>query len=123
MLARDCLLCEATISHLISHVLDFLLRWVISHCTHKIFQFINGDLTIKFSCLSGILFLTPDHGVVEEVVHVLEGLSVTATLYEANERLDSVSTKSNCLFNWGNIYLPDVYCQVVTSACEHKSSI
>ena len=123
MLAWDCLFCEATVSNFISHVLDFLFGWVVSHCTHEIFKFIDGDFAIKLSCLSGVLLLTSDHGVVEEVIHVLEGLSITATFDEANERLNTLTTKSNCLFNWGHINLPDVYCQILTSTSEHKSSI
>lgn len=70
---------EITEADLIFHVLDFLVCGVVAHGSHQVWELLERNSPVQFSGFSCVLILTSNHGVVEEVFHVLESLPVSAT--------------------------------------------
>ena len=64
---------------LVLHVVDFLLSWVITHGAHQVRQLVQRYRAVESSSFGGVLILASDHGVVEEILHVLVGLPVAAS--------------------------------------------
>jgi hypothetical protein len=77
---------------LVLHVIDLLLSRVVAHCSHEVWQFIQGHCAVQLSSFSGVLIFTSDHRVIEKVFHVLEGLTVSTTLNQVYKWLDSLSS-------------------------------
>jgi len=120
----NCHLGELLVFHFVNDVLHFLLGWVVTHSAHEERQLINGDLLVfKFACLCCVLLFGTDYTVVEEVIHILESLTLATTFNQVDERFDTFATHSNCLLNGCNTYLPHVDCQIFTTASENPLAI
>jgi len=117
-------LSELTVLNLVDDVLHLLLGWVVAHSAHQVRQFVDGDLLIfKFTGLSSVFFFGTDYTVVEEVIHVLESLTLAATLDKVNERFDSFTAHCDCLLDGCNIHFPHVDSQVAATAGEDVLTI
>ena len=72
---------ELAVFDFVDHVLNLLLGGVVAHSSHQVWQLVNGHLfVVQLPGLSGVLLFGPDDAVVEEVVHVLERLALSAPL-------------------------------------------
>ena len=83
--------------HLVLHVVHFLLRRVVAHGTHQVRQLVQGHRPIETTRLRRVLVFAADHRVVEEVLHVLVGLTITPALDEVDKRLNTLTAKSDSL--------------------------
>lgn len=78
-----------------------------------------GHDSLESTGAGGVLLHTSDHGVHEEVVHVLVSLSLASTFNQVDERLNSVSSVHLDLFVDGShVNVPHVNRQVVTTTSE-----
>jgi len=66
-------------SNFVNHIFLFLFGRIVTHRPHQIRNFLYRDLSIELSRFSCIFLFRPDHRVVEEVIHVLEGLPFPST--------------------------------------------
>lgn len=109
---------ERAVTHLVTHVLDLLLRGVVSHSSHKVSKLVNWYLAFELASLGRVLFLRSDHGVVEEIVDILICLTLSTAFNQLDERFNAIASHSDGLLNRADIDSPHVDCEVSTSASE-----
>lgn len=96
-------------TYLISHVLHFHLSGVVSHGSHQERQLLNRYDSLKSTGRGGVFLHTSDHGVHEEVIHILESLSFTSSFDEVDEWFDGITSVHGDLFiNRGDVNIPYV---------------
>ena len=111
-------LCKVAEFYLILHVVDLLLCWVVAHCSHKVRELVKGNCAVEAACLGSVLIFAADHRVVEEVLHILVGLAIATTLNQIDKGLDTLTTKSDSLVNWGHIDRPHIHSEILSTASE-----
>ena len=101
---------ELTVFHFVDDILHFLLGGVVAHSAHQVGQLINRHLLVLelagFCC---VFFFGADYTVVEEIVHVLEGLALASTLNKINEWFNTFTTHSDSLFDRGDTNFPHIH--------------
>ena len=85
-------LCKVAKFHLILHVVNLLLSWVVAHGSHKVRELVKGDCAVEATCFGCVLIFATDHRVVEKVFHILVGLAIAATFDQVDKGLNTLTT-------------------------------
>ena len=121
---RYSIVCKLTILDFVNHVLYLLFCWVITHSSLQVWKLIDWYLfVVQLSCLCGVLFFGSDNTIVEKVIHVLESLTFSSSLYKVYEGLNAFAPYCDCLFDRSYINCPHIDSKVVPAAGEDVFTI
>lgn len=79
-------------SNFIDHILLLLLCRVVAHGAHEVRDLLDWHFRIQLASLRGVFLLRSNHRVIEEIVHILESLTLSAAFNKVYEWLDARST-------------------------------